>query len=424
MSPFRSISLLGLTSLLAAALGFLVQVMLARHLGTTDYGVLAAVMAAINLVTPVSTFGLGALLLQVFGEEGWSGSRWVGPLFKLYVGINVALIVGAIGLWSWHSGAGHGYAWAALIVLGQSAIELLQARFQLEERYQRVALWQALPNIGRVIVAFICVNLGLAIEPILFGFAVMALAGSVYAFARIVPLARARFVLIGHGERSKPTNGFRGDVPTAWHVAIRAWPFALSPLFFLVYMQSDVVLIGWLLGSADAGIYNVAYGVMLAVYLLPWVVYQKYLMPKNQRWSVHDQARFLATYRAGNRYMLVLGVAVMGVVMLLGDRFVVLVFGVEYARAGSVLTYLALCVPLRFLALSAGSVLVAKEHVGRRVRYEGLAAAVNLGLNLALLPLFGLPGAVASKLLAELLLLMCLLFGAHRYVLSEVTASP
>src|SRR3546814_4412984 len=42
-----------------------------------------------------------------------------------------------------------------------------------------------------------------------------------------------------------------------------------------------------------AGVYNVAFVIMSAVYLIPSVIYQKFLLPKIHIWANHDQETFV-----------------------------------------------------------------------------------------------------------------------------------
>src|SRR3546814_7151118 len=60
-----------------------------------------------------------------------------------------------------------------------------------------------------------------------------------------------------------------------------------------------------------AGVYNVAFVIMSAVYLIPSVIYQKFLLPKIHIWANHDQETFVKAYEKGRLFMFLTGIAAM-----------------------------------------------------------------------------------------------------------------
>jgi O-antigen/teichoic acid export membrane protein len=196
----------------------------------------------------------------------------------------------------------------------------------------------------------------------------------------------------------------------------QSWPFALAGVFYLIYFQSDILLLGWMVGPEAAGLYNAAFAVMAAVYLLPSVAYQKYLLPKLHRWAEHDRPRFLAVYRFGNAASLLLGFAVAAALLLVAPWGMPLVFGEAYRTSGQLLLVLALAVPGRYLATSVGSVLVTQDNMRRKVWLMGLTALVNLALNMLLIPRYGVYGAAWATVASESVLVLAYLYAAWRYV--------
>ena len=413
----RHISLLWLGSLGAAGLAFTAQVLLARHLPTADYGSLAAALATVNLAAPLAAFGIGAYWLRAFGAEGWQARRWLRPSLR-FIALSTAAAAALVALWA-------GYAspdplsravllWLLPLLAAQAAIELVNARFQLEERYSELALWQLLSHGGRFLVVLAAVALGLGLLPITIGYAAVAVAIVAGAVWLLGGMLGGRLRLRGH-----PAADALAPVPAP--VSIRqvpqqAWPFALGAAFYLIYFQSDIVLLHWLSGAEAAGIYNVAFTVLAAVYLLPGAIYQKYLLPKLHRWAEHDRDRFLAVFRTGNGSMLLLGLIALLGLALAAPRAVPWLFGPQYAPAGALLLVLALAVPARFLSTSVGGVLVTRQHMRRKVLYMGAVAVFNVGLNLLLIPPFGYYGAAVATLLSEILLLALYLLGARRHI--------
>lgn len=414
-----AITLLWVSSLAAGASAFVAQVLLSRYLGPTVYGRLAAALATVSLFFPIAGFGVSQYWLRIFGLEGQSGNRWLRPSMQV-AGISSAAALCALVVWSYFSGQDPQtrtlVVWLAPLVVSQAAIDLVSGRFQLEERYQMLALWQSALPASRLIVVIAGIAVGAGIGAIVAGIVGAALVLTAAGAFQLFQMVRGNYRLAGHTEREIQAP-LHVTSPRQLDVLSGAWPFALSGVFYLAYFQSAVILLEWISVPSVAAVYNVALLVLGTIYLLPMVIYQKYLMPKLQRWAEHDQESFLAVYRLGNGAMLMLGVGAMLTLLPLAPVVVKTVFGKNYAEAGTLLMILSGCVPLRFLSISVGSALLTENHVRYKVKCMAVAAIVNVALTLGLLPTLGVYAAVVSMIVTEGTLLGLYSHGARKYVL-------
>src|SRR3546814_10537255 len=101
-SHFRTagaVSILWLGSLAGAGCAFLVQLLLARQLTAAEFGTFAATLNMVTLVSPLASFGLGALWLRIFGEEGWGGMRWLRGSLRYIIWSTTIVLTGLI-IWA------------------------------------------------------------------------------------------------------------------------------------------------------------------------------------------------------------------------------------------------------------------------------------------------------------------------------------
>lgn len=419
--PLVAISLLWLGSLVGAGFAFITQVVLARELTPAGYGVFAAALATVTLLVPLAGFGVQGFWLKVFGAEGWGAMRWLTPSFRFVI-LSTAVALLLLAVWAAFGPHDASFRWLLYwllpVVTGYLFIDLVAVKLQLEERYNALALWQLLPHLARLLLVLMVVFNATGqvdIYTITAAYALVALVMMITGFAQLQAMVQGRFTLKGHPK----LGGAEGMAPSPVRVsdvAQQAWPFGLSGVFYFVYFQSGVILLKYLAGDEVAGIYNVAFTVMAAVYLLPNAIYQKFLLPKFHRWANHDRVRFLEMYRFGNGSMLLLGVLTAGAILLLGPWIIPLVFGEAYQEAVGLLVILAFCIPVHFLEVSVGATLVTKEHIRRRIGYMGIVAVINVLLNLLLIPLYGAQGASVSILLSEITLLSLFLLGVRKHV--------
>jgi O-antigen/teichoic acid export membrane protein len=411
----RSILSLGLATVLSAALAFFTQVLLARRLPVAEYGALASALATVTLVAPLAGLGLGPFWLHVFGVEGWRGHRWLLPSLwafaasTLLVWILVALFAAAAGL---DPMTRITLVILLPVVLAQAAIQLVHARCQLEQRYRALAVWHLVSPAGRFLVAVLASGVYVAAA----GFSVSALFISAAAGVIVHRALKSGFSLAGHGRGHAGREG----APAVRTVIAAAFPFCLSGLLHFIYLQSDIVLVGWLVDSTAAGHYNVAFTGLSALYLLPSVTNQKYLLPKLHRWASQDPHRLLEIHNVAIGAMLGSGVLAMAGVLLFADGAVAALFGPQYAEGVLLLKVLAFAVPARYVSTFLGSLLTTRSHLARKVRLQVVTAVFNVVLNLLLIPKYGAVGAAVATVATEITLLGTYFFCTRRHVLVPI----
>lgn len=422
----KALSSLWVGSILAAFLAFLTQVIVARILGPNEYGVLSAALSAATLIAPLAGFGIPQLWLKIFGVEGYAGARWIPASFKFIKISSTATIACLI---AWALIAPHNTESQIILFVLTFHIahllftEITSSKLQLEERYQLLSLIQIIPHALRLlIILFISQSFPSLINALTVAlvYAATAIPTVVLGLIEMSRLKKGAFHLKGH---THITNTESLPTPTSAQIFFDSLPFGMAATFHLIMFQVNIILINYIAGPKEAGIYNVAFAIMTAVYLTPSVIYQKFLLPKIHRWSIHDRSKFIEIYKKGNIAMLVLGVLAMISVALLAPWAVPLLFGEKYLEAVPVLQVLSLCAPLRFLASSVGVTLVTQEHMKLKVYLMGVAAAFNTVTSIIFINYMDLTGAAISAVLSDLLLLSLYYFFAQKKVFSPTKST-
>lgn len=418
----KAVSLLWLGSLLGAGCAFLTQVILARQLGPSNFGIFAAALATITLLTPLAGFGVSGYWLKAFGKEGWQAIRWLPGSFRFATLSTFIVVLCLVG---WAILGPHDDLTTTVLLLltfyvfGQLVVGLVSSKYQLEERYLSLAIWQFAPHFLRLFLVAALVYATTFVPNVKFvayAYAMVSLVfftvGSVFLFR----MYQGAFFLQGHGVVDAVKKQNKYDFPGTFQVAIQSLPFGLVGILYLIYFQSNLILLNYLSGPESAGIYNVAFVVMAAVYLLPSVIYQKYLLPKLHRWAIHDHARFYQVYRLGNLAMLGAGSVAMIMLWLIMPWGVPFLFGDEYARSVEVIMILALCAPVRYLSSSAGAFLATKDHMKNKAYILAFAAIFNIILNVFLIHLYGYIGAAISTLITEVVVIVMIHYYVRKYI--------
>lgn len=421
-----AISLLWVGSILGAALAFFTQVLLARELSPEGYGTFSSALATVTLFSPLAGFGVQGFWLKIFGVEGWNAKRWLTASFR-FVTVSTTLTLSVYFLWVFLGPHDTSSQYLLLImapvILGYLSLELVTSKLLLEERFQALALWQMFPHFCRFMIVLVLPIVFLkpeGAESIACVYSIVAIAVFAVGAKQLLSMLGENFALKGHGVRAEHISF--GNINFT-EIARQSWPFGMATVFHLIYFQSDIIFLKYISGDKVAGIYNVAFTVLAAVYILPSVIYQKFLLPKIHRWSNHDRVKFYEVYRKGNIVMLVLGAIAMVCIWCSGWWAIPMLFGHEYEEAVFILNILAICAPVMFVASSVGASLVTQDHMARKVKYMGAVALINVLLNVLLVPKFGAVGAAASTVICNSILLAVyyiaaqkLVFGADRIV--------
>ncbi|MFC7763074.1 lipopolysaccharide biosynthesis protein [Catellatospora bangladeshensis] len=189
-------------------------------------------------------------------------------------------------------------------------------------------------------------------------------------------------------------------------LAAAATPFVLGNVFYLLGMNGGTVVIGEFLSRESAALMAVPMSVLAAVYLIPRVVFQQFLLGKLHRWARSDNEAILMAYRIGSTGMITFGVLVAAIVAVGGWFAIPLVFGEQYQESAVIMAVIAAAIPLRFAGAGVASLLTSGGLLRRKVVYQGIAALVYVAGLAVTLPLYGTTGGAITTVVAEAALLI------------------
>jgi len=179
-ATLKAVSFLWLGSLTGAGFAFLTRVLLARELGKADFGIFAAALSTVTLLSPLAGFGVQGFWLKIFGQEGAHAVRWLPGSFR-FVKLSTGFVV--LTLCGWAMWGPHDPITSIILLIlslyipGQLAIDLVSGKLQLEERYISLALWQLLPHLARMLLVggVALVNSRLKINAVAYSYSAVAM---------------------------------------------------------------------------------------------------------------------------------------------------------------------------------------------------------------------------------------------------------
>ncbi|MGE5539618.1 MAG: flippase [Gemmatimonas sp.] len=321
---------------------------------------------------------------------------------------------------------------AYVVVLGLAALNLRGHEVSVLLTLQALALFftaldvlwilQAHERMVATSIATLVCNL--AQFPLLFAF--VHGPDDIYLFAVInLPFAAAnlafRFWYLQH-HRLLEVRELRPRLRGAGRILREAWPLALSQAAIVVYYNCDTIILGFTHGDDVVGQYTSAYKLMLIATVVSGAMCTAYFPAVARVQGSPDEARRVAGEFTS--LMLWLGLPIAALGWATGRNAVALLYGPEFAQSGVYFEWLCLNVALIFANLALVTPLTAWGLQKTQFVISCVGAAVNLALNVALIPRYGVPAAIATTIITEAVIFGALVAARRRLGLGWNPLAP
>lgn len=382
-----------LSRVLALALG----IVLARGLGAEGYGTYAYAFAIMSLLMVVAEAGVPTLLLrEVAAAQGQK--RW-GLLRGALIRSSQLVLLAS----------------SSLSVVGLLVLSVVADRLSAALLYTTLLMLLVLPlaalakTIASAMQGLDRVVMGQAVGMLLGPLLVLLSVGSLFLFAptfrqpqyaMAAQLAAAVVVLLMGGwmlSRYLSAESKAESIEYKSHQWLRSTlPFMLIGGAGIINSQADIIMLGWFGSEADVGIYRVAVqGATLVAFGLQAV--NAVITPQFARlYAQGDTEQLQRLVTASTRVVLLAALPLALAFVFAGGTILKWVFGAEYAASHLPLSILALG-QLAIATLGLTGPLVSMAGYERVVsKAIWVSAILNIGLNLFLIPIFGVTGAALS----------------------------
>lgn len=270
-------------------------------------------------------------------------------------------------------------------VVGRAFTGYLKAIFQGFNRVTWSAVLSAVNGVSRVLLAVALVLAGLGALGAFAGYAVAfvltAIAGVVVLYWRFV----ARIDTAGEREPGLLRRVVRYSVPTA-----------ATQASVVLDSKVDTILVGAMMNPAAVGFYTLA-SQIADICVVPAQSLGFTISPALGEQKADDRSgRAARIYESSLEYVLLLYVPAAAGLVLVAEPAVLTIFGRDYAGAVPALRVFGVFVVARGVHKVTGDGLDFLGLARVRAIARGTSAAANFGLNVALIPVFGVVGAAAA----------------------------
>ena len=385
---------------------------LTRYLGVAGYGDYSIVLVFLMLAATAAEGGLNAIAVRTFAQHDPVEPRTFQALLGLRVTASVAVSLVAVAV-MWllpYSAAVRTAALAAGAAVVFTSVTLtLVTVFQARLEFRLPVVLDLVPRL----LALAGYALLAALLP---ADAIDARARLTLVFAVLAGATLAALVVaIGALRRRGVRVGLAFDRARWRWLLARALPLALVSILGLVNYRLDMVVLSILKDSAAVGIYGLAYRFVEAALPLA-TFFVATTFPILSRSVSADPARRTTQMQRGFDFLATLALPISLMTFALAPRLVELIAGEAYAPAVTPLRVLILSLPFTFASMFLVYAVIAHDLQRRLLWLVSFAIALNLVLNLILVPPYSYTGAAASTLATELIGMAILVVVVQRWL--------
>ncbi|HET6998424.1 MAG TPA: flippase [Solirubrobacterales bacterium] len=370
------------------ALGIVTTVVIVRALGASRYGEWATILATIELIATVGNLGLETVAVRLAAQEPEREGAWVGATtgLRLLIAIPMlaAFVVALAVLASDDEMLVTGLILSLLYIT--AAISTLRIIFRLHVR-------------NHITVAFTTANSILWAGSVI---AIAAVGGSMVAFA--VAFLAVSIVIQG----ALAVLALR-TIHVRWRGARKLWPrllkigvsVGIAGTLTFTYGRIDQILVYELASNAaDVGVYAAMYKILDNAGFVPMALMVT-LFPIMAGLFPADPPRLRRMMQMAIDYLMIVALGGLALTIVAAEPIVELLYGPDYVSGSTVLTILiAAFIPI-CIGNVAGNMVVAMDLQRRYIWFAALGLVFNVGLNLILIPKYGIEAAAWVTLLTE-----------------------
>lgn len=372
-------------------ISFFYVIYLARVLGVEQFGLYTVALAYFSIISSFADFGFNRYLIREIAQDHLKVHKLMTNITMLRITLtSILFAIFAVCLYIFDTDKirVNLILLATLAILPQAIALTFDAVFIALKKLQFSAVALFFSAFLTALAGFLLVNSGFGVT------------GAVNALI-IGQVGYAIFLLILL-IKNQGLHLPKVELLTLRKALIGSLPYGLLGILGLLYFRIDAVMLSYLRGSFETGIYGAAYRFLEAVIFIPAAIAAA-LFPTFSQLHDIDKKEMKRIYYKSLRLMGVLGATLLiGYILIL--PLLIKLFLPNYLPAIEVIQVLSFAIPFIFLATPGVQLMFASEKKLKTViLLSCLTLAVNIALNFLFIPQFGYIAAAWITVFSDIL---------------------
>ncbi|HDQ07354.1 MAG TPA: flippase [Methanoculleus sp.] len=389
IDPIRRQSLISFNSqIIITILGFLSTLYIARIIGSDGYGAYALFISYIGIISLFTDTGITSAVVKKVSEgkdENQYYSAYISCKIVLLIAVVTALYLSRHLFVDLNESGLMPWLIAAIVII--SFWGMLAAGMQATGNYGLSEISNLLNNTLRIIIQVIAVFMGFSVAGMVGGFVSGYLAGIVMLI-RHIPL--------------RLTSFSRGHVKT---LLIFAFFAAGAVVGGVLLNNTDRIMLGYFFTTSEVGVYAIAFQLTMLSSLTATAIGST-IYPRFSRSAAEGNTGAIENgLKKAIPFALTLAIPMAAGGAVLRSDLLPLLYGTDFAEGAAVLVFLLIFQIFNCVNMILGNTLSATDHIRETALSTLIGAALNIALNLLLIPPMGLAGAGIATVMAGAVIL-------------------
>jgi O-antigen/teichoic acid export membrane protein len=400
---FKEASLLFSSKFISAIFAFLYTVLMARYLGSENFGVISYALAFTGIFAIFADFGLQNLSIREISRRKNSKKYFENLLgIKVISSLATATFTLIITIL-------FNYPFEKTFVVLSIVIYMILNSFngfyyavhQAFQNYKYLSIFYLLNNVLMLLLVIVGIyfNTGIIYYAI------------IYAVSSLVVFLFNFKIILNYFGRFKLDFEFK----LLKEIFNESISFLLVGLFVVIYFKIDSVMISFMMGDYYVGLYNASYRIIDGLtYILPSVIFSLVYPKMSKNYNIKDALRKL--YKKVLLISFFVGLCASLFVTLFSKEIILMIYGLEYLGSVSSLKILVWAFFVICISSITSGMLTAVNKQKIVAYSTGVGAFINVILNLILIPAYGLSGAAFATLATEVVGFFIYIYYVMKYL--------
>jgi PST family polysaccharide transporter len=192
---------------------------------------------------------------------------------------------------------------------------------------------------------------------------------------------------------------WRWSLSLAKTLLTESWPLILSGLTIMIYMRIDQIMLGQMVGEEAVGLYSAATRISEVWYFIPTAISSS-VAPSIYAAKQVSEDLYYQRIKKLIRLLVMISLVVAVPMSFLSTTIITLLFGNDYAPAGSILGIHIWAAVFVFMGVATSSWFIAEGLTQLAFRRTLMGAVVNVILNWLLIPAYAGVGAAVATVIS------------------------
>lgn len=381
------------SQLITLVLNFLVQVILANYYSVEDTGNFIAITYLMNILSTLGMFGINNYYIYKKAKDGYLNKQAINSLLKIFIIFNVlcAVIFMMIGYIN--------YSQYMLLIISSTLMMVLSGMVNVAVVIEQFKEKLVTISIFQIIIPFIKVS-GLVIGIAILNHLVVGY--SLYTILiNIILIIGFILFYVRNIQNSKKIDDPK---TTMKGLIVVLAPYAFLNVFFLLYTQGNTLYVNLFSSPRNSAYFAISYLILNTIFIFPTAIFQRVLSHRLIGLIFNERDLFVRFFQKTQEFLILVSGPMILIIFIMSHYLIVPIFGERYESSIEILNLLIISIPFRFMTISIGNILNTDEHIKKRISLEIVVTIVNFLLNVSLIHLIGIKGAIISVVATELLL--------------------